>query len=127
MTILDLLIKTASGEDTPTCIKYDNEFFYKDKMTYRDGTNDSIQSYILEDLSNLNDEIEIIEEDNKKNNKIAPLSYTEATWITTGLPRVEFDNKELVEKINEVIDKVNELNHSVEILEHRQDYLEENK
>ena len=120
MRIIDLLNKIAKGEETPTCIKYDNEFFYKDKMTYRDGTNDSIQSYILEDLSNLNDEIEIIQEDKEDKRFIAPLviqkNGVDSVYLQVAGDEYEYmsDGEEtIIDKVNEIIDYINNSHNSL--------------
>ena len=102
MKIIDLLNKGANGEELPQKFRYDNYIFtLNDFGMYIDGDCDYITSHICHDLSNLNDEIEIIKEekDIKKLDK-----------------RKFYDNRfpddweeELINKIDELINVVNEL------------------
>lgn len=61
--IIDLLNKIAKGEDTPNELKYGDLTFIKNNIGfYQDEYGFNLTAYICYDYSNLNDEIEIIEE-----------------------------------------------------------------
>lgn len=63
MRIIDLLNKIAKGEEVPKKIKYQRYIFEFNGRTYIDNENDSITEHLLSDLSNINNEVEIVEED----------------------------------------------------------------
>ena len=64
--IIDLLNKLANGEDTPNELKYGDLTFIKNNIGfYQDEYGFNLTAYICYDYSNLNDEIEIIEEEKK--------------------------------------------------------------
>ena len=61
--IIDLLNKIANGEDTPNELKYGGLTFIKNNIGfYQDEDGFNLTAYICHDYSNLNDEIELIEE-----------------------------------------------------------------
>ena len=105
--LIDLFIKIANGEDTPNAIKFNNKIFTHNgtglNHNYYCGETDEI----LEDnfiLSELNDEVEILEytpEENKKIEKFYFSVYQEQ----------KLGGREVVElletKLNEIIDKIN--------------------
>ena len=116
MKIIDLLNKIANGEETPNKFKYDNLTFTKRcDGAYFDNDGDELHSSLSIDLSNLNDEIEIITEDKKIEN----LSYYSLEKIRKAKNEDEHYKRriELLEKrvddyhnkINELIDKVNNM------------------
>ena len=62
--IIDLLNKIANGEEVPKKFKYDNLIFEKRwGNAYFDNEGDDFFNSLCIDFSNLNDEVEIIEED----------------------------------------------------------------
>lgn len=63
MTIIELLNKKANGEETPEKFKYDGLIFEENGFgEYEDEDEDNFTKSINWDYSNLNDEIEIIED-----------------------------------------------------------------
>ena len=104
MKIIDLLNKIANDVIVPKKIKYDDIIFkngaYQSESTY-------LQEYLSLDLSNLNDEIEIL--DNKKIEKlkkekiISGMLDNEIQYIE------EYKLEDVGDKINEIIDKINEV------------------
>lgn len=108
MTIIDLLNKIAFGEETPNKFKYDKLTFVKDNEgVHYDEYGDNIKNSIAYDLSNLDDEIEIIEEDNKIEkisiNDNGTLGFPNGQWAARNM------DKGFAFKINELIDKVNNM------------------
>ena len=73
MKIIDLLVKTSESEDPPKKIKYKNHIWYYDKMTqdYCRNDTDGLYVYLFQNLFQsetdifINDEVEVIEEDEK--------------------------------------------------------------
>ena len=63
--IIDLLNKIANGEKPPKRIKYQIYSFEFNGRTYIDDENDSITEYLLSDLSNINSEVEILDEEDE--------------------------------------------------------------
>ena len=102
MKVIDLLNKIANGEEVPDKIKH-GEYIYKTRLDgyYKLVTEDNI--YCLDVVQCLNDEIEIIEE----NNKIEPLTR----WFDEdGVEDARYNTeKRIVDKINEIIDEINKL------------------
>ena len=93
--IIDLLNKIAKGEDTPNELKYGDLTFIKNNIGfYQDEYGFNLTAYICHDYSNLNDEIEIIEETVE-----LPKEYK--------IPEIESaDNKRILQaeiKINKII------------------------
>ena len=113
MKIIDLLNKIANGEETPKKFKFANQIFIKEGLRYIDEDGDDIFESIFNDFSNINDEIEIIEEDKpiEKLEKIPTIAYR----FGKGITYCNFKNEQninvlyLKNKINEIIDVVNEL------------------
>ncbi len=104
MKIIDLLNKIANGEETPNKFKYDNLTFTKRcDGVYFDNDGDELHSSLSIDLSNLNDEIEIITEDKK----IEKLTLYGNNYAYTSNLEQEFGHIQF--KINELIDKVNNM------------------
>lgn len=114
MKIIDLLVKIANGEDIPKRIRYCSVNYKYDVYDYfnedeDDGDDVKLSYWIDFDKKNLNDEIEIIEDTPKEDDKITK-------W---GKFVIERDVKECSEKDlrayislmmsiqNEIIDKVN--------------------
>ena len=73
MKIIDLLVKTSESEEPPKKIKYKNHIWYYDKMTqdYCRNDTDGLYVYLFQNLFQsetdifINDEVEVIEEDEK--------------------------------------------------------------
>lgn len=112
MKVIDLLNKIANGEELPEKIRYNNNIYeyislweqYVDEVTEKPLLKE-ISDY---NYSGLNDEVEIIEEDNKEDKKIEKL-YAKLDFSPDGNHLVNNvpDNIQLMEKINEIIDRLN--------------------
>lgn len=108
MKIIDLLNKIAKGEETPKKFKYENLTFEEISYgVYKDNEGDYLDDSICVDFSNLNDEIEIIEE--KEDNKIKHIgktydlasfafNYAEAASLIRALSEKQY---EIIEYLNE--------------------------
>lgn len=114
--IIELLNKIANGEDVPEKIKYRDEiFYYKEDMTnYSKG-----EHYYLFDRgfrhkteTFLNTEIEIIEDTDKKIEKIPHLFYhEEESEEMNSLELFMIQNQHtMISKMNEIIDYINKEN-----------------
>jgi hypothetical protein len=97
MKIIDLLNKIANGEEPK--IKYDNVILKYNKNEKRFTDKDKFNVLYEIDFSELNDEVEIIEED--KNIEKIGNDYYHKTQPE--------QNQIFQRKINELIDKVNSL------------------
>ena len=109
MRVIDLLNKISNGEEVPSKIKYRNKIFVYDK----DNQCYIVENYneyddLLMSLSNhkgtdLNYEVEIIEESKGAPEKIEPL---QKDYMTLDDIKFTFSNSEMiiVDKINEIID-----------------------
>ena len=97
MKIIDLLNKAANGEEVPL-IKYRDKILHWNKEKDRFEDKDGMNTLYEIDFSELNDEVEIIEED-KKIETIDPIDYCHSTDTSKDMV--------LVEKINEIIDYIN--------------------
>lgn len=118
MKVIDLLNKIANGEEVPKKVKYKTFYWkYSEKdRDYKDTDKDYVFSCSNYDIPEmLNNEVEIIEEDNKieyiecriKNFK----HYLEdSCFRVKPLEDLELNQNEIViiDKINEIIDKINE-------------------
>ena len=104
MKVIDLLNKIANGEDTPDRFIYDGMLFERHLDNYYQHydigkTYSNIVQFtdeICSDYSNLNDEVEIIEDTSKEDKKIDRVSLLD----------VNTDYK-LKDILNEIIDKIN--------------------
>ena len=105
MKVIDLLNKIANWEKVPELVKY-NGIIYNYVAIYRHGMRyidldetDENFKYLMLNVNNLNDEIEIIE-DTPKDNKIEKLNehyyHDEPALID-----------DMAHKINEIIDRLN--------------------
>ena len=65
MKMIELLNKIANGEEVPKKFKFAGQIFEKQGSYIQDEDGDSIFASMFTDFSNINDEIEIIEEDKK--------------------------------------------------------------
>ena len=105
MRVIDLLNKIANGEEVPKKIKYQGVVFTLEEETYyAPNTMYILKDYIkLEELE-LNDEVEVIEEDNK----IEKLGRFE---FSIEYSASQVANNYLIQgkKINEIIDELNKL------------------
>lgn len=102
MKVIDLLNKIANGEEVPNKFKFAHQTFRKEGSCYIDEDGDSITYSIFNDFSNINDEIEIIEED-KPINKLK--LYTNYEILEDNIRTT----REICFKINEIIDRLNKL------------------
>ena len=117
MTIIELLNKIANGEDTPKEIKYDGYTFKKANESYIEEDGDNLTDHICYDYSNLNDEVEIIEEDKKIEKLIyIPINYADDRKPEEVYEYLRCTINNLADVINisnenlfELIDKVNSL------------------
>lgn len=111
MKIIDLLNKKANGEEVPKKFKFNGYNYQLKNGQYLDEENDSILSNIKYDLSNLNDEIEIL--DGPK--KIEKIEMVGCNVRVPGLNNELFGTDTplaleiTIVKVNELIDEVNKL------------------
>ena len=111
MKVIDLLNKIANGEKTPKKFKVNDRIWEWNVNSYQCELNSEFAVTGLRyDLSNLNDEIEIIEE----NNKIEKLDIFEEDGVMQiyDKNKVEctmLDNVDVlvINKINEIIEVIN--------------------
>ena len=98
MKIIDILIKTINNEETPDKFIYEQNIFTKENNGgYTDEEGDNLLALIFSDYSNLNDEVEIIED-----KKIKKLDFMTAETQKE-------KNRLIKDKINEIIDKLEEI------------------
>ena len=97
MKIIDILNKRANGEKIPN-FKYDIfTFIYDEKHGYiDDNEGDSLLQSICNDFSNINAEVEILEEEKKIPEKIPE-------EIIVGKKQPKHRIKKIEKKINEII------------------------
>jgi len=102
MKIIELLNKIANGEDVPEKFRFAGQIFEKQGSYIEDEDGDSIFASMCTDFSNINEEIEIIEEDIKRlpNAVHEPHNFEEVVYIV----------EDLANKINEIIDRINNAN-----------------
>ena len=99
MKIIDLLNKIANGEEIPKCFKVNNHTWEWNVNSYQNELyGEFAVTGLRYDLSNLNDEVEIIEDEKTK---MLPLLNELYTYNMT----VEFNK--LIRKINEIIKHIN--------------------
>lgn len=113
--IIDLLNKIANGEKIPTRFMLDGRIWTKsndfDCVEYElpDHTY-FFREYMQEGLTcGLNDEVEIIEDENKEANGIKKLNLTGENQLKLKTNKQEYNirvvDKIIINKINEIIDK----------------------
>ena len=95
MKIIDLLNKIANGEEVPEKFRFAEQVFERKGSYIEDEDGDSIFDSICIDFSNINEEIEIIEE-KKIPEKIELIENGDFVEIP--------NNRDLMNKINEIID-----------------------
>lgn len=107
--VIDLLNMISEGEKIPNSFIYDDLIFKRHNdcgiAYYKDIDGDTFVDSICGDLSNLNDEVEIIEEEKKIPEKLS-------TWFSVETEQnkelnIEYANtnfENMYEKINEIID-----------------------
>ena len=112
MKVIDLLNKIANGEEVPL-IKYRDKISHWNKENDRFEDKDGMNTLYEVDFSELNDEVELIEEDKKIPEKSildvdSDASGSYDTVIINGaeyqISRVE---RYMIGKINEIIDYIN--------------------
>ena len=96
MKVIDLLNKIANGEEVPKKFNFAQQTFTRKGSYIEDEDGDSIFESMCTDFSNINEEVEIIEEE-KEIERITSFDGDKA--IIT-----------IVNTLNKVIDTVNELN-----------------
>ena len=107
MKVIDLLNKIANGEEIPNKFKFAHQIFEKDGSYYLDKDGDNLFESIFVDFSNINDEIEIIEEDNPIK-KIARCDDVNMTHY--GEVHKPNKNEEILRLgLNKVIDALNKM------------------
>ncbi len=110
MKIIDLLNKIANYDEPIIKIKYQDIEYKFDGNTYRDddGEGMSITAMIDSDLSNLNDEVEIIEEEKKipekLNNFTISVGNVDESDIEEYIQKLFNQQYEIFKKINSIID-----------------------
>ena len=110
MKIIDIFNKIANGEELPKKFKYGEATFELEGngVSYTDQDGDNLTRYICYDYSNLNDEVEIINE-----NKIEKLSYQQIGSYL--LERKDYET--FTNCVNEQISKIGKkLNDMVEVV-----------
>ena len=99
MKVIELLNKIANGEEVPEKFIFAGQIFKKQGSYILDEDRDSIFASIFSDFSNINDEIEIIED-----KKIEKIDVNHLQQIKKWKRA-----KILGNKINEIIDKINKM------------------
>ena len=109
MKIIDLLNKIANGEEIPKKIIWNKLVYELKDGIYFDYCGETLIGSLNFDGTNLNEEVEIIEEDKKikKLNGLYTLDGNESAMPTT---LQDFNNRDILKKINELIDAVNSMN-----------------
>jgi heat shock protein HspQ len=105
MKIIDLLNKIANGEEIPKKIRIQGEYIFelsKDFEHYYYNENLEITDLLNHNFSNLNDEVEIIEEDKKIEKLYHCCMESDNSQISILVANINM----LSDKINELIDKV---------------------
>lgn len=115
MKIIDLLNKIANGEEAPKKFIFANQTFEKQGSYIEDEAGDSIFDSMCTDFSNINDEIEIIEEDKEieklevyqqitaNGNEHNYINYNGSKYSISTPQRLIIENQ------NKLIDEVNKL------------------
>ncbi len=101
MKVIDLLNKIANGEETPAKFIHDGYTYTENKYgMYKDEEDDDLMSNICFDFSDLNAEIEIIEDKPKHIEEIK-------AKYTSQVGKLELANKinELSKAVNYLLDK----------------------
>ena len=111
MKVIELLNKIANGEEVPKRIKTKNDIWIYDGIDYRasDDRGYMFEVYTGINKDDLNEEVEIIEEDNKIE-KIPyqfNLNYIDSKLDTYTKEEFNKTMNYIYDKINEIIDKVN--------------------
>lgn len=109
MKIIDLINKRANGdENLPKKFKFAGLIFEENRLgEYQDEYGDGIFASLYHDFSNINDDIEVIEED-KGIQKISindngTLGFPNGEWTARNM------DKAFAIKINKLIDKVSNM------------------
>ena len=114
MKVIDLFNKIANGEDLPEKIKYNDKIWrLSSEKTYFIGSDYGYDFWIkhgndnfIEEIEDFNDEVEIIEE----NNKIEKFPYDCFADDLNKNEEFFIQNiNQLKDKVNEIIDEVNKL------------------
>ncbi len=113
MKVIDLLTKMANGE-VPEKIKYESYIYWYDK-DLKDYKNAQVEyrSYLINckyhNTDFLNDEVEVIEDTPKEDNKIEKLDlqYKDIIYNPNFNANILMYCDNLQEKLNEIIDKIN--------------------
>lgn len=98
MKVIDILNKIANGEEIPEKFRFAGQIFEKQGSYIEDEDGDSIFESILTDFSNINEEVEIIED-----NKIEFLPVIEVDAMDIDYLAINQTRR----KINEIIDYLN--------------------
>lgn len=105
MKVIDLLNKIANGEEVPEKFRFAGQTFEKQGSYIEDADGDSIFDSMCTDFSNINEEVEVIEED-KKIEKITMRAGLVGS-IENKLENLDINVMAVEDKINEIIDKIN--------------------
>lgn len=109
MKVIDLLNKRANSEETPNKFKFAGQIFTKSGSYYTDEEGDDLFDSIFTDYSNLNDEIEIIEDIEKGGRMIEKIRQFCEYPCSDKYECWSIKEDILVNKINEIIDRLNKL------------------
>ena len=110
MKIIDLLNKIANGEEVPEKFKFAGQTFEKQGSYIEDEDGDSIFDSMCTDFSNINEEVEIIEEEKKIPEKLGYFDLTKDE-----VEKDEYGNKlelhytGVADTFDDVYNKINEI------------------
>lgn len=110
--IIELLNKIANGETPPRKIKWGDVYVYSDKIQDYRIEDDDDYDYLLESVSVnqkcLIEEIEILDDDDKKIERLPILFYDEENGKLNNAEIFIMQNENrMIRKINEIIDYIN--------------------
>ena len=111
MRIIDLLNKIANGEKVPQKIEYLDSVYELNEESFYMNNGDFFVDHINIDLSNLNDEIELIEDEEIDINSIKEFEIDENNFIQTDLGAFKTRKMDIafLNKINELAKAVKQL------------------
>ena len=105
MKIIDLLNKIANGEEVPEKFKFAGQTFEKQGSYIEDEDGDSIFDSMCTDFSNINGEVEIIEEEKKIPEKLEYIVTDENGEFSINGFTFDYEQKmQIIDTLNQVID-----------------------
>lgn len=93
MKIIDLLNKIANGEKVPQKIKYLDSVYELNEESFYMDNGDFFVDHIYIDLSNLNDEVELIEDEEIDIQAIEEVNHYDITSTVEGKTVENIDNE----------------------------------